>query len=89
LIRCWTDPNDSSSKLRSTPGWFDRKIDLFHCQMQFAAEGTLEEIDAPAPSSSIWPTCALTVTDGTKASSARKFAPGVAVGFAALAGRCV
>ena len=57
--------------------------------MQFAAEGTFEEIDAPAPSSSVWPTCALTVTDRTKASSARMFAPAVAadVGFAVPAGQ--
>lgn len=28
-------------------------MDLFHCQIQFAAEGALEEMEASAPSSSI------------------------------------
>lgn len=58
-------------KFCSIPGWFDRRIERFHCQMQVEADGMRDEIDAPAPSSSMCGTSVLTDIERMNASRRR------------------
>jgi len=38
-----------SPTFSSTPGFRVQKMDCFHCQIQFPADGTPDDIEAPAP----------------------------------------
>jgi hypothetical protein len=64
-----TEGKDSSENWASNPGLLVRKIERFHSQMQLAADGTPEVIEAPAPRKRAWGVALLIPMERTKASA--------------------
>ena len=71
-MRSCTAGSESSATCSSRPGLFVQKMDFFHCQMQASAEGTPDDIDAPAPRKSAWGDPRLTPTDRTNVSISKE-----------------
>jgi hypothetical protein len=68
-MRSCTALRDISDTCSSKPGLLVQKIDLFHCQMQDFADGTPDDIEAPAPKKRAWGDPRFTPIDLTKVKS--------------------